>query len=56
MAKVEITDWSELSLLEHLLDQFLVKYGRGHHRYDTAKKLLERIRPALIKATEELDT
>lgn len=54
-AKIEITDWSELALLEDLLDQFMMKYGRGHYRYDTAKRLYERVRPALMEATKVLD-
>ena len=44
MAKVEIASWSELSLMESLLDEFLTKNGKKHSKYYTAKELYQRVR------------
>lgn len=54
MAKLEISDWSELDLIESLVSDFLTNNGRNHRKYYTAKKLLDRVRPALMEATDEL--
>lgn len=53
MAKVEIASWSELSLMESLLDEFLTKNGKKHSKYYTAKDLYQRVRTALSQDAEE---
>lgn len=53
MAKVEMSNWSELSLMEELLDEFLTKNGKKHSKYYTAKNLYQRVRTAMIQATEK---
>lgn len=55
MAKVEITEWIELAIVEKLLCDYTQKTSeRKDPRVPTAKKLLERVRAALLEATKEL--
>ena len=55
MAKVEITKWGELAIMEKLLDDYCYSVSsKKDPRVDHAKALLERVRPALMQATEEL--
>ena len=55
MAKVEITEWSELAIVEKLLCDYTQKTSeRKDPRVPTGKKLLERVRAALSEATKEL--
>lgn len=55
MAKVEITEWGELALLENLLDDYTMHVStKNNPKAVHARSLLARIRPALIQATNEL--
>ena len=55
MAKVEITEWSELAIVEKLLCDYTQKTSEWKDpRVPTGRKLLERVRTALLEATEEL--
>lgn len=55
MTKVEITEWGELVIVEKLLSDYTQHTSdRKDSRVEHARNLLERIRPALIEATEQL--
>jgi len=53
--KIESYTWSELSLMEELLLEFLTKNGKKHSKYYTAYNLYQRVNKTLIQATEELE-
>lgn len=56
MAKLEITEWGELALLEKLLDDYTTHVStKSNPIAENAKTLLARVRPALIQATNELE-
>ena len=55
MAKVEITEWGELAIIEKLLLDYAQHTSeRKDPRVIHVKTLLERVRPALVEATEQL--
>lgn len=55
MAKVEITEWGELAIIEKLLSDYAQHTSeRKDPRVTHAKNLLERVRTALVEATEQL--
>ena len=55
MTKVEITDWGELAIVENLFSDYTQHTSdRKAPRVEHARNLLERIRPALVEATEQL--
>ena len=55
MTKVEITDWGELAIIEKLLSDYAQHTSeRKDPRVIHARNLLERVRPALVEATEQL--
>ena len=55
MTKVEITEWGELAIVEKLLADYTQHTSdRKDPRVEHARNLLERIRPALVEATEQL--
>lgn len=53
-ARLEVTEWGELALLDELLDNFMTAHGRRHHFYDRARSLKRRVTPVLIEATRNL--
>ena len=56
MAKVEITEWGELAIMERLLCDYTMHVSTKNNPMAThARTLLERVRPALIQATNELE-
>lgn len=55
MTKVEITEWGELAIVEKLLSDYTQHTSeKKDSRVIHAKKLLERVRPVLIEATNSL--
>lgn len=53
MAKLEITDISELLLIEGLLDKHTEGIGFKHHQYYTTHALLKRVHEVLKVALSE---
>lgn len=56
MAKVEITEWGELALIEEMLSNWQMVHGRYANHYEDCRNLLKRVRPALMEATNNLET
>lgn len=54
MNKVEITEWSELALIEELLSNWQTIHGRYASHYEDCRNLLKRVRTALMEATDNL--
>lgn len=55
MTKVEITEWGELAIVEKLLSDYTQHTSdRKDPCVEHTRNLLERIRPALVEATEQL--
>lgn len=55
MVKVEITEWGELSIIEELLSDYALRTSdKKDPRAVYARRLLERVRPVLVEATEKL--
>ena len=53
MAKLEISDISELLAIESLLDEQTYVINRKHHRYHTIHNLLSRVRKTIKEAFDE---
>lgn len=56
MAKVEITEWGELVIVEKLLEDYTLNTSeKKDPRVVHARNLLKRVRPVLIEATNHLE-
>lgn len=53
-SSVTLSDWSELNLVENMLEDWLLRNGAKDKSYAAARKLQRRVIPALQKATEEV--
>ena len=53
--RLELKDWSDLALLDEMLDDFLEKNGSNHKFYHNAVSLKKRMLPVLMTATENLN-
>jgi hypothetical protein len=52
--KLEMTKWSELALMDEMLDNFLENNGSNHKFYYDARALRDKLMPALTAATDKL--
>ena len=53
MAKLEVSDISELLVIESLLNEQTYKMNRKHFRYYTVRNLLSRVRKTVTEALNE---
>ena len=55
-ATIILSGWSELALLDRMLDEWLENNGKSNTFHSTAVGLKRRLLPVLTEATERLDT